>query len=320
MSENELKTPEEVAKFRTEMAKEAWGEDGEITDSPVVEEAGTEEVIETEEATGEEVEGKLDDPPAEGAGEEPPPDEGEEIVGLDALYKVIDGLEYRLKQTESRLGSATNEIYRLKTAAETASTQVKQQGAAAPTQEQIEEAKQDKEKWDKLRDSFPEWREVFDVLEKNEEGRPVSEPVNVEELRESVRQELQTDFSTQLSGVQKAFETKLVEMRFPGWTKDVQTPEFNTWKAGQTEAVQSLAASDRSEDAITLLGMFYESQGIKKEGTTGPSAAEVQASRERRLQRSGQPKKGGKPIKTKAVEDMTDEEYRDYLAANPDKI
>ncbi len=204
---------------------------------------------------------------------------------FDDMSNKLDGLnnlQYRLKQAESRVGSLQNAI------------QNQKQAPTAPVK-----AAEDTKEWDTLKEDFPEWEEVMDGINKRFDKQGNTDIA-------AVRIELETDFSKKLSDIHPGFEVKLVGQKHPGWKETVGSAEYAQWLNIQDPGLQEKAnESNRSEDAIEVLDKFKEFTGTK--GST------VQKKRNERLSRS-QTYKGSKPTRTKAVEDMTDTEYRAYLS------
>jgi len=95
-----------------------------------------------------------------------------------------------------------------------------------------------------------------------------------------------------------------VEQKHPNWQDRVQTPEFMGWLQRQQPEVQMLAASESPRDAIRLLDLHHEAvNSVTSANKTQrlSSAAAIPSGR------------SGSSVRTKAVEDMTPQEYWRYL-------
>jgi len=58
-----------------------------------------------------------------------------------------------------------------------------------------------------------------------------------------------------------------VEAAHPGWIATIRMPQFLAWKAVQPASVQTLATSERPEDAILMLDLFKRDQAMQKPRT-----------------------------------------------------
>ncbi|NCC59141.1 MAG: hypothetical protein EOM17_16240, partial [Synergistales bacterium] len=77
-----------------------------------------------------------------------PPALREQIQSISDRVGAIDNLDYRLKQTERRLGSVQNEFYAAQKAAK--------EQPDGPTPEQLEKASKSQKKWDEMKEEFPD--------------------------------------------------------------------------------------------------------------------------------------------------------------------
>lgn len=308
--ENELTTDEEINQARKEAAKEAWGEeytpsagDGDdITDPP--------ENPESSQNPSEKPDN--DNPPAaKPETKDPEPDPWEGVPPavkstIETLQQSNQNLGDRLKQSEKRIGSLTNELHNAKEAAKT----LQKEKDDAPTPDQIEAAKASKQKWEDLKAEFPEWadateallaaqkKELTDEFEKKLEALPKPKTEADSNVLQEFKGQIIDDF---------------IETHHRGWKETVKTPEFVEWVKGQNDDIKAKMASDRVPDAIFVLDMFGES----KTGTTaGKSPAEIAAERKRRLASSQVPSSGRSRKPAKTEDDMTDDEYRNKLKSS----
>lgn len=273
--ENNISTQEEADDYRKLVADAEWGD----SELPPVETADNEPV--ELDAGANDV---LDDLPEAG--------EADPFEGIDPLIMAkfeemsgkIDGvnnLEYRLKQAESRVGSLQNELHKKKTA------------APAPV---IEPVKDDN--WDALKTEFPEWEDVLDGVDKKFGGKRPDV--------DAIRTELETNFNSKLTEVQKGFEVKLVGIKHPDWKKDIASAEYKAWLPMQPADIQYTANhSDNSEEVIGVLDKFSDFRN-----KSGPK---VQGKKLTRLEKS-QSVRGSTIARAKSEDQMTDKEYREHIA------
>jgi len=314
---NEL-TAEEAQAFRAEMAENEWGDEaGKIVEPP-------------EELGAQPVEERLPKAPVvEDNKVEPEP--VAEVAIDPALKTVLDGItskldtfgqiENRLKQAESRIGSVTNAVHNQTKVAEEAAKVI----ADAPDKEQIAAAAKSDEDWKQLKVDYPEHADLFEGLEQRFAAR--GEIPNAPDIpdMDSMRGEITTDIDSRVDAsaatINQLVERRLVDVMRPGWRQKVQgadgrlIPEYVAWYDDQDAAMQTRANSDNAEDAIYSYDAFMASQ---KNVVPKETPEQIQAKRDERLNRSQTITGTGKPIKTKSVEDMTDEEYRAHLVAEGD--
>jgi hypothetical protein len=94
--------------------------------------------------------------------DDPPPDPWEgvnpalrqTIEAMNQRLQIIDNLQTRVKQAESRVGSLQNQITNGKQAARTVDD--------APSKADIEAAAKSDKAWEELKEEFPEWGQAID--------------------------------------------------------------------------------------------------------------------------------------------------------------
>lgn len=273
-------------------AKKIWDElDAEETASPVTaERTATDEQL--EQASSQAL---AEQQPAPAAGTQqqaaPSPDQ-------QALMDRIAGLESALNQTTQRLRNAEGHIgglnSQLRQQLQTAH-QVTAHGGEAPSAKQIAEAQKSSRAMENLRRDYPEFAEAMDAaLEERlqEVVRRIPQPQPVQ-AQPSVTAE-------DLNRLQSEFA---VEVRHPGWKGTVTQPVFRGWLERQPREVQMLAASASPQDAVRLLDLYAD-------GTKTSAATRTQRLSAAAAIPSG---RSGSAVRTKAVEDMTPQEYWRYL-------
>jgi hypothetical protein len=216
----------------------------------------------------------------------------------------------RLRKTEGHIGGLTSELKRTRdelAAAKAAATQVKE----APTAAAVAAAHKSTEKWDQLKEDFPEWAEAL------EERLGSNAQPDVEGLRSRIQEELTAQLGPKIRNELKAeiaaeTEGRLVGIAHRGWKQTVNTAEFATWLANAPPEVKALADSTVAEDAIELLDSF------KAQVAQAPDPSKIAASRKQRLADAATVARGAaatEPVKSTA--DMTQQELWDFYAKNP---
>jgi hypothetical protein len=222
---------------------------------------------------------------------------GEEAVidGNQALLDKISGLEAMLGQVTNRLRNAEGHIgglgSQLKQQQQLAA-QVSARGGEAPSAGEIRAAQSNAKAMESLKRDYPEFAEAMEAA-LNEQ---------MQALRQIMPQQ------PQQPGVSPAEIARLrsemaVEVRHPGWQDRVQTPEFSGWLQRQPPEVQMLATSESPRDAVRLLDLHSEALNSATSQRTQrlSAAAAIPTGR------------SGSQTRTKAVEDMTPQEYWAYL-------
>lgn len=253
--------------------------------------AGKEPVEPTIKAEPEEPE----EPPARTAA---PTDEHDPWAGTDPALKTmfdtmsgrvqkLDDAEARLKQAESRIGGLTNQL-----AAEKEKTVV-------PTAAELEAAGASNEKWDDLKNDFPEWAEAIDgrlaLFTKNIAGGGMDREAykaDLDELKKSMKQE-------------NAGEVQLALLNYvhSDWQKTKDSADYKAWLINQSDDVVKKTKSSQAVDAIDVLDSFAADQ------RESASVEDIAEHRQRRLENSIN-LKGRQATAPKAESDMTDAEYR----------
>jgi hypothetical protein len=242
---------------------------------------------------------------------------------LDGINNKLDGmgdLGYRLKQAESRIGSVQNAVQNQTNAAKEAADEAARVTTNAPDKEAIAAAMVDDKKWADLKTDYPEWGDVFAVLEtrfltKDSIPKP-QETLDISGVRKEIADDLDNRFDASKTDIDKMVEKRLVDVLRPGWRQKIQTetgmtPEYNAWFTALTPGDKARAASNKAVDAIASYDSFIESQVAPLKATETPE--EIQAKRDARLDNSQTVKAKGKTIKAKSVDDMTDDEFRASL-------
>lgn len=168
----------------------------------------------------------------------------ERIPKLEATANQIGAYARRLKTAEDRI----EEFNLAKEAAKAAAAA----GGDAPTHAQITAASGNSEKWDRIKEDFPEWAEA---MEERISGMRTG-GVDLDGITKQVRESM----GSSLTEVRdEARQLARIDMAHDGWEETVKTPAFKTWIEAQDEDTQALASSSKAKDAIKLLNAFKES-------------------------------------------------------------
>ena len=211
-----------------------------------------------------------------------------------SLLDKISGLESMLGQVTQRLRNAEGHIGGL-------GSQLKQQqqlaaqlaarGGDAPSAGEIKAAHGSAKAMEALKRDYPEFADAMESA-LNEQ---------LQELRAAMPQQQQP--SVTADEINRLRAEMAIEVRHPGWQDRVQTPEFVGWLQRQPPEVQMLAASESPRDAIRLLDLHNDAtKAASSQRTQRLSAAAAIPSG-----------RSGPQARTKAVEDMTPQEYWAYL-------
>ena len=215
--------------------------------------------------------------------------------GTQALMDKIAGLESMLGQVTQRLRNAEGHIgglgSQLKQQQQLAA-QVAARGGDAPSAGEIRAAQGSAKAMDDLKRDYPEFAEAMEAA--------LSEKLQA--LQAAMPQQTQQPTVTpnDINLMKAQLE---VEIRHPGWQERVQTSDFKGWLLRQNPEVQLLAASASPRDAIRLLDLHKEALSSSTSQRTQrlSAAAAIPSGR------------SGAQARTKAVEDMTPQEYWAYL-------
>lgn len=222
---------------------------------------------------------------------------------MSAKMKGLDEVNYRLKQTENRIGALQNQLHEAKKEAE----KVK----AAPTKEEIEKAAADETSWSELKEEFPEWASAIDARLAKASSSFKSEQEKIKDSQATTTRQIE-DKIVKLQELTETFEKSLLEFKHPDWEKTISTPEYQEWILKQPEETKKLTTSKFAKDAVKVLNEFARTQTTETQ--TDKSPAEIAAERKQRLKQAlSVDGKKTKPVKSEA--DMDDEEFRKKLSA-----
>ena len=280
-TEDTAKVSEEDAAIRAEIRSEVWDDEGDnVNSKPVVEKE-----VESDKETEKEKE-------PETKTEETPPDPWEGVN--PALKETLESMNYRLKQTEKRVGSIQNK----------ANEPVAVKVDDTPTQEQIVESAKNEESWSQLKEDFPEWADAID-------GRLAASSARLSKELPKLQDELKKT----IKGIEDNFDRKLelrtVEFYHNDWEQVRDSADYKTWIQSQSDELKDGHQSSKAIDAIKVLNAYKEFKKPKEaEPDKGKTAEQIAADRKARLKKSTslETTHTEKPIKSEL--DMSPEEIR----------
>ena len=221
----------------------------------------------------------------------------------DTLMDQLTQFDTRIKETVGRIGAIQGKL-------DASEIQAQKEKESAPTEEELSIAAKNKEIWDEIQEEQPELAEGIAAklaLEKVNlpDINAIKETVlagTVEEVSDKFNSQLDEKIQeviTQVTG-------QLVSSFHPGWEDTVKDSNFLAWIATQNESTLAKYYSDEPAQAISLLDDYEESKSSK-------TVAEIKEERQTVLDQAVKPETTKtKSTRGKAVEDMTDEEYRAY--------
>ena len=267
----------EEQEYREQLAAELW-EDGERAEFPAEQEEQQAEPEAAPEAD-----------PWEGV----PAALKQTLEALQSKVSAIDTIGNEVKQWSGRVGAIQRELQLQRNAAEQAAKTVSE----APTKQQMAEAAQDDEAWSELKDEFPEWA---DALEKRTGKLEKKFSEQIESLRQQQPQ------AQDLSALRREYDQKLLTIKHPSWQQLVASPEYNEWLNKQPQDVRQKALE--STDALECIEVLDQFTAAKS------PVKDVVDKRKERLASSVSAPSGGRPVRSKSIDDMTPEEYREHVA------
>jgi len=202
----------------------------------------------------------------------------------------LEATETRLKQAESRIGAITNELH------------VAKKAAAVPNQEQMRQAAESDEKWEALKEDFPEWADAFDARYDNKLRAALAD-LRTEIASSSAAPVAEGDI---LAKVDRQVQLGVLSGLKPGWQKTIASPEYMEWKVKQPADMTALMKSDYASDAKIVLDAFEKAKARPK------TAEEIALERRQRIKLGANPP-GHKAAPVKSAADMSDAEYRNAV-------
>lgn len=223
------------------------------------------------------------------------------LAQIDELATANAQLLHHVKTAEGRVAAMQREFQQARVAQQQVAPQ------EAPSQGQIVNAAKNPEKWEQLKEDFPEWAGAMEeyVASKLGSVQP-QQGFDPQQVAAFVQQQVD---QTKVE-MRQAIEEARVDGKYENWKDTVNTLEFTQWFTVQPPDVRSLANSDSARDAIRMLDMFHE--------TKKRSASDIRQERGQRLAAAATTRPGQTPP-PKSLDDMSPEELWNYEAAKREK-
>jgi hypothetical protein len=214
------------------------------------------------------------------------------LAQIDDLAQANAQLLHHVKTTEGRVAAMQREAQQ----ARQASMQ------EAPTQTAIASAAKNPEKWEQLKQDFPEWAGAMEEY--------VASKLGVSSQQQSLSPEAVAQFVQQEVANTKAemgrlMEEARIEGKYENWRDTINTTEFAQWFTVQTPETRALADSPAAKDAIKMLDLFSAAQTR--------SAGDIKQERGARLAAAATTRTGQTPP-PKTLGDMSPAELWNYEA------
>jgi hypothetical protein len=223
------------------------------------------------------------------------------LAQIDELATANAQLLHHVKTAEGRVAAMQREFQQARMAQQQVAPQ------DAPSQGQIVNAAKNPEKWEQLKEDFPEWAGAMEeyVASKLGSVQP-QQGLDPQQVAAFVQQQVDQTKAE----MRQAIEEARVDGKYENWKDIVNTLEFTQWFTVQPPEIRSLANSDSARDAIRMLDMFHE--------TKKRSASDIKQERGQRLAAAATTRPGQTPP-PKSLDDMSPEELWNYEAAKREK-
>ena len=201
-------------------------------------------------------------------------------------------LLHHVKTTEGRVAAMQREAQQGRQAATSVD--------AAPSQGQMAAAAKNPEKWEQLKQDFPEWAGAMEEYV----GAKLSgmqAGVQATDIVDYVQRQLVSERESMKAAIEEA----RVEGKYENWRDTVATQDFAAWFALQPAEIKNLADSPAAKDALRMLDLFHTAKA--------KPASEIRQERGARLAAAATTRPGQTPP-PKTLDDMSPEELWNYEA------
>ncbi len=212
------------------------------------------------------------------------------LAQIDELAQANAQLLHHVKTTEGRVAAMQREAQQARQAA----TQ------EAPSQTAIVSAAKNPEKWDQLKQDFPEWAGAMEEYVASKVGGQ-QQGLTPEQVTGYVQQQV----AQTRAEMGRLMEEARIEGKYENWRDTVNTTEFAQWFTVQSPDTRALADSSAARDAIKMLDLFNASKSV--------SATEIRQERGARLAAAATTRTGQTPP-PKTLGDMSPTELWNYEA------
>jgi len=213
------------------------------------------------------------------------------LAQIDELAQANAQLLHHVKTTEGRVAAMQREAQQARQAA----TQ------DAPTQTAIASAAKNPEKWEQLKQDFPEWAGAMEEYVASKMGDQQQQNLTPEQVTNYVQQQV----AQTRAEMGRLMEEARIEGKYENWRDTVNTTEFAQWFTVQSPETRALADSSAAKDAIKMLDLFNTSKSV--------SATEIKQERGARLAAAATTRTGQTPP-PKTLGDMSPAELWNYEA------
>ena len=214
------------------------------------------------------------------------------LAQIDDLAQANAQLLHHVKTTEGRVAAMQREAQQARQAAM----------QDAPTQTAISSAAKNPEKWEQLKQDFPEWAGAMEEYVTSKIGVP-SQQQSLSP--EAVAQFVQQEVANTKAEMGRLMEEARIEGKYENWRDTINTTEFAQWFTVQTPETRALADSPAAKDAIKMLDLFSTAQTR--------SAGDIKQERGARLAAAATTRTGQTPP-PKTLGDMSPAELWNYEA------
>ena len=214
------------------------------------------------------------------------------LAQIDDLAQANAQLLHHVKTTEGRVAAMQREAQQARQAAM----------QEAPTQTAISSAAKNPEKWEQLKQDFPEWAGAMEEYVASKIGMP-SQQQSLSP--EAVAQFVQQEVANTKAEMGRLMEEARIEGKYENWRETINTTEFAQWFTVQNPQTRALADSPAAKDAIKMLDLFSTAQTR--------SAGDIKQERGARLAAAATTRTGQTPP-PKTLGDMSPAELWNYEA------
>lgn len=227
----------------------------------------------------------------------------DKLAEIETLKQANAQLLHHVKTTEGRVAAMQREAEQARRAQQSVAS------GDAPSQTQMAAAANNPEKWEQLKQDFPEWAGAMEeYVAAKLAGLTPSQAQGLSP--EQVAGYVQQQVAQTRAEMGRLMEEARIEGKYENWRDEVNTPEFAAWFSVQSPEVRALADSPKAKDAIRMLDLFSEA---KKR-----PAAEIRQERGARLAAAATVRPGATPP-PKSMDDLSPEELWNYEAKQREK-
>lgn len=220
------------------------------------------------------------------------------LAQIDQLAQANAQLLHHVKTAEGRVAAMQREFQQARAA--------QQQVAPnqAPSQGQMAVAAKNPEKWEQLKQDFPEWAGAMEEYVAAKLGG-VPQQQNTGLDPRAVAMFVQQQVAQSKAEIGRQLEEARIEGKYENWRDTVNSTDFVQWFSVQPPEVRALAESPQARDAIRMLDMFSQAKSR--------SAEDIKQERGARLAAAATTRPGQTPP-PKTLGDMSPSELWNYEA------